>query len=63
MDSDIRRGRGRPKLIDSFDMRFRFCGNDDHEYMKRALEDELGKGGGDILREALETFYEFETFD
>lgn len=56
----VRRGRGRPRKIGSFDKALKFCANEDHEYMKKALEDELGKNGSEVLREALETLYRFK---
>lgn len=38
----------------------KFCANDDHEYMRKALTEELNKNGGEVLREALETLYRFK---
>lgn len=55
-----RRGRGRPKKEGSFDRLFRFIGSEEHGYMLDALECELNKNGGDILREALETLHRFK---
>lgn len=52
-----RRGRGRPKKEGSFDRKYTFHGNKDHEYMRKALEEELGKNGGEVMREALELLY------
>ena len=60
MDENIRRGRGRPKKDKCYDKVFKFLGKDEHEYMKTALEEELNKNGGEILRDALETLYRFE---
>ena len=60
MDEKIRHGRGRPKKEECYDKVFKFLGKDEHEYMKTALEEELNKNGGEILRDALETLYRFE---
>lgn len=60
MDEKIRRGRGRPRKDKCYDKVFKFLGKDEHEYMKTALEEELNKNGGEILRDALETLYRFE---
>ena len=60
MDENNRRGRGRPKKDKCYDKVFKFLVKDEHEYMKTALEEELDKNGGEILREALETLYRFE---
>ena len=38
-----KRGRGRPKKEGSYDRALKFCVNEDHKYMKRALEDEIGR--------------------
>lgn len=48
---------------DSFNRRIRFCCSEEHEYMKRALEEELCKNGSEVLREALEEFYKFKLLD
>lgn len=56
--NEVRRGRGRPKKTeDRWDQAFRFNGSEDHMYMKRALEEELHKNGGEVMREALELLY------
>lgn len=60
-DNVVRRGRGRPKKNESFGCTFTFLGNDEHEYMRDALENDLGKNGGEVLREALEMLYRFES--
>ena len=60
MDGKIRRGRGRPRKDKCYDKVVKFLGKDEHEYMKTALEEELNKNGGEILRDALETLYRFE---
>lgn len=52
--------RGRPKKEGSFDRTLRFRANEDHEYMRQALEEELEKSGSEILREALEWYYKFK---
>lgn len=57
----MRRGRGRPRKEGSFDRTFTFLGNEEHKYMKETLEDELKKSGSDVLREALEMLYRFES--
>ena len=59
-DTIMKRGRGRPKKKGSFDRVLKFCASEEHEYMKRALEEELDKNGGEGLREALEILYKFE---
>lgn len=56
----MRRGRGRPKKNESFDRTFTFLGNEEHEYMRDALADELDKSGSEVLREALEMMYKIE---
>lgn len=55
-----KRGRGRPKKEGSYDRALKFCVNEDHRYMKKALEDELNENGGEVLRKALETLYRFK---
>lgn len=60
-DNVVRRGRGRPRVEGSFDRTFTFCGNDDHEYMRDTLTQELKKNGGEVLREALEMLHRFES--
>ena len=52
--------RGRPKKEESFDRILKFRANEDHEYMRQALEEELEKSGSEILREALEWYYNFK---
>ena len=57
-EEKMKRKQGRPrKEGDHFDKQFLFRGNSEHEYMRHALEEELGKNGGEIMREALEIFY------
>lgn len=65
MGDDIKRkqGRGRPKKDKCYDKVFKFWASEEHSYMKSALEDELGKNGGEILREALEILYRFRGGD
>ena len=54
----VKRGRGRPKKEgERHDHAFRFNGSEEHMYMKQALESELNKNGGEIMREALELLY------
>lgn len=58
MDEKIRRGRGRPRKEEQrYDYPFRFNGTEEHVYMRRALEEELGLNGGEVMREALETLF------
>ena len=52
--------RGRPKKEESFDKILKFRASKDHEYMRQALEEELEKSGSEILREALEWYYNFK---
>lgn len=59
MSKDGKRGRGRPRKEGSYDKALKFCANDEHKYMRQALEEELGKNGGEVLREALERLYNF----
>lgn len=63
LEDRIKRKRGRPREADSFNRRIRFCCSEEHEYMKRALEEELCKNGSEVLREALEEFYKFKLLD
>lgn len=57
-ENEFRRGRGRPKKEGSRnDNAFRFNGTDEHVYMRKALEEELGVNGGEVMREALELLY------
>lgn len=65
MSDDIKRkrGRGRPKKDKCYDKVFKFWASEEHGYMKSTLEDELGKNGGEILREALEILYRFRGGD
>lgn len=60
MGDEIKRKRGRPKKEGSYETVLKFCANDDHAYMRKALTEELNKNGGEVLREALETFYRFK---
>lgn len=60
-ENEIKRGRGRPRKEESFDHTFTFLGNEEHEYMRDTLTDELRKNGGEVLREALEMLYRFES--
>lgn len=59
-DNVVRRGRGRPRKEGSFERTFTFLGNEEHEYMRGALADELDKSGSEVLREALEMMYKIE---
>lgn len=56
----MRRGRGRPKKEGSYETTLKFRGDEYCNYMKQALEEELCKNGGEVLREALETLYRFK---
>ena len=54
----VRRGRGRPRKEEQrYDYAFRFNGTEEHVYMRRALEEEMGLSGGEVMREALETLF------
>ena len=58
MSDENRRGRGRPRKEEyRYDQPFRFNGTEEHAYMRKALEDELGMNGGEVMRMALETLY------
>lgn len=59
-EEDMKRKRGRPKKNESYAILLKFCANDEHKYMKEALEEELKKNGGAILREAVEVLYKFK---
>ena len=55
---EIKRKRGRPRKEElRYDKHFRFNGTEDHEYMRKALEEKMGKNGGEVMREALELLY------
>jgi hypothetical protein len=56
MEEKSKRGRPR-KTEERYDKPFRFNGTEDHLYMKRTLEKELGKNGGEIMRDALEFYF------
>lgn len=60
MGEEIKRKRGRPKKEGGYETVLKFCANDDHKYMRKALTEELDKNGGEVLREALETLYRFK---
>lgn len=60
LDDKVKRGRGRPRKDGSFNKKITFHANEDYVYMKKALEDELGKNGGEIMREALEMLYKIK---
>ena len=54
----VRRGRGRPKKEEGgFVKEIKVRMTEEQSYMKKALEDELGKNGGEVMREALELLY------
>ena len=56
----VRRGRGRPRKNDSYTKRFRFLGDEEHDYMLKTLENDLERSAGEILRDALEMMYKIE---
>lgn len=58
-DEDVvKRRRGRPKKEEGgFVKEIKVRMTEDQGYMKKALEDELGKNGGEVMREALELLY------
>ena len=62
-EEDMKRKRGRPRKEGSYRSSLKFCINEDHKYMKEALEEELKKNGGEILREAVEVLYKFKGGD
>ena len=54
----VKRGRGRPKKEEGgFVKEIKVRMTEEQSYMKKALEDELGKNGGEVMREALELLY------
>ena len=58
MSDEIKRKRGRPQKEElRYDRHFRFNGTEDHEYMRKTLEKELGMNGGEVMREALEVLF------
>ena len=58
MADDTKRKRGRPRKEElPYNRNFRFNGTEDHEYMRKTLEKELGINGGEVMREALEVFF------
>ena len=63
LEDKLKRKRGRPRKEESYRSSLIFLANDDHKYMKEALEEELNKNGGAILREAIETLYKFKGDD
>ena len=62
LDDKVKRGRGRPRKNGSFNKKITFHANEDYVYMKKALEDELGKNGGEVMREALEMLYKIHVY-
>lgn len=53
-----KRGRGRPKKENNrYINRFSFHETEEQTYMRKALEEEMGKNGGEIVREAIEMLY------
>ena len=60
MSDDIKRKRGRPKKDKCYDKVFKVCVDEDHDYMRNALMEELNKSSSEVLREALETLYRFK---
>lgn len=58
MSDETKRKRGRPRKEElRYDKHFRFNGTEDHEYMRKTLEKELGMNGGEVMREALEVLF------
>lgn len=54
----VKRGRGRPKKEEGgCKGRFTYHETEDSEYMRKALEAELNKKGGEVIREAIEMLY------
>ena len=57
-EDTVKRGRGRPKKEEGgFVKEIKVRMTEEQSYMKKALEDELGKNGGEVMREALELLY------
>ena len=54
----MKSGRGRPRKENNrFTGRFTFHETEENAYMRKALEEELGKNGGEVIREAVEMLY------
>lgn len=60
--SGIRR-RGRPKKDNSFDREMEFRATKEHERMLDELAAEDHKTRGEVMREALEKYYELKIMD
>lgn len=58
MEDKIKRRRGRPKKgEDTFGKRFVYRESNEIEYMRKALEEEMKKNGGEVVRTAIEMLY------
>mgnify|MGYP006978493212 FL=1 len=58
MVEKMKRKRGRPKKEgDTFGKRFVYRENNEIEYMRKTLEEEMGKNGGEVVRAAIEMLY------
>lgn len=54
----MKRGRGRPRKENNrYTKRFSFHETEEQTYMRKALEEEMGKNGGEIVRDAIEMLY------
>lgn len=54
----MKRKRGRPrKESNRYINRFSFHETEEQTYMRKALEEEMSKNGGEIVREAIEMLY------
>ena len=54
----VKRGRGRPRKEDGgYVKNVKVRMTEEQSYMKKALEEELGLSGGDVIRQALETLF------
>ena len=62
MEDKFKRKRGRPRKEgkegnERYINRFSFHETEEQTYMRKALEEEMGKNGGEVIREALEILY------
>ena len=59
LEDKFKRKRGRPRKEgnERCIKRFSFHETEEQTYMRKALEEETGKNGGEVIREALEILY------
>ena len=59
LEDKLKRKRGRPRKEgnERYINRFSFHETEEQTYMRKALEEEMGKNGGEVIREALEILY------